>query len=76
VVATTGEAALAALGWALQFAAEGGTGEVQALVPAVFEAGLEHLLEAGAVCRAVAMWMSRQPATGFERYVLPSATIG
>ncbi|MFI5143452.1 MAG: hypothetical protein ACHQQS_13640 [Thermoanaerobaculales bacterium] len=76
VVAATPQAALAALGWALQFAADGRTGDVQVLVPAVFEAGLEQLLEAGAACRAVGMWMSRQPAVGFERYVLPSAAIG
>ena len=75
VVAATTQAALAALGWALQFAADGGTGDVQILVPAVFESAIENLLEAGASFRAVCTWMSRQPATGFERYVFPSATI-
>jgi len=75
VVATTAEAALAGLGWALQFAADGAPGPVQVLVPAVFESGVEHLLEAGATCRAAGQWMSRQPATGFERYVLASCVL-
>jgi len=75
VVAATTHAALAALGWALQFGADASRGDVQCLLPAVFETGIENLLEAGASCRAVCHWMSRQPAGGFERYVLPFSTI-
>jgi hypothetical protein len=75
VVATTGEAALAALGWALQFAADDVVSVVQVLVPAVFEAAVEHLLEAGAACRAASTWMSRHATGGFERYVFASGII-
>ena len=75
LAAATGEAALAALGWALQFAAESDAGEVQLFVPATFESAIEHLLDAGARCLTASTWMSRQPGTTFERYVLPSATI-
>ena len=75
VVASTGEAALAGLGWALQLAADSGDERVEVLVPAPFEAALEHLLEAGARCRAVAQWMSRQPLLGGDRYILPGPTL-
>jgi hypothetical protein len=74
VTASTGDAALAALGWALQLAAtEGET--VQLLVPAVFDAAVETLLEAGGECRAVSQWMSRVPTSGMERYVLSGITL-
>lgn len=73
VVATTNEAALAALGWALQFAAEGES--IHLYVPAVFETGIEHLLDAGAQCVAVTHWFSRQPGTGMDRYVLAGPTL-
>ena len=76
VAAATGEAALAALGRALQFAADGGQAEVQLLVPATFETALEHLLDAGADCRASSVWMSRKAGSTLDRYVLPSPTIG
>ncbi len=76
VAASTREGALAGLGWALQFAAAAGTPEVQVLLPASFERGVEQLLEAGAVCRATSLWMGRNAGPSLERYVLPSATIG
>jgi hypothetical protein len=75
IAAATGEAALAALGWALQFAADAGPSEVQVLVPATFEGALEHLLDAGAECRASSIWMSRRPGSTLDRYVLPSPTV-
>jgi hypothetical protein len=75
VAAATSESALAALGWALQFASEGETAEVQIMVPAPFESAMEHLLDAGACCRASSAWMSRQSGSTLERYVVPSPTI-
>jgi hypothetical protein len=75
VAAATPEAALAGLGWALQFASGGGTAEVQVMVPAPFESAMEHLLDAGASCRAESLWMSRQGGSTLERYVLPSPTL-
>ncbi len=75
VAATTGEAALAGLGWALQFAATADQDAVTVYVPAVFEAGLETLLDAGAECRAQTLWMSQVPPTGMERYVLAGPTL-
>ena len=75
VVASTGEAALAALGWALQFAADAPGERVEVLVPAPFETAIEHLLDGGAQCRAVAQWMTRQPPLGADRYVLSGPTL-
>ncbi len=75
VAATTSDAALAALGWALQLASEDAEGEVEVLVPAVFEAAVEQLLEAGGRCVAAAQWMTRHPGSGMERYLLASTTI-
>jgi hypothetical protein len=75
VAAATTDAAIAALGWALQFAGDAAVGPVQLLVPATFEAALEHLLDGGARCSAVSVWMTRQPGATLERYVLSSATI-
>ncbi len=75
VAGATSEAALAALGWALQFAAAAGDGDVRLLVPGTFETALDHLFEAGATCLSVSLWMSRQPGVAFDRFVLPSPTI-
>ena len=75
LAATTSDAALAALGWALQLASEDGGERVEALVPAVFEAAVEHLLEAGGHCLASAQWMTRHPVSGMERCLLASTTI-
>jgi hypothetical protein len=75
VVANTGEAALAALGWALQLAADASDVPVDLLVPAPFETAIEHLLEAGARCRAIAQWMTRQPQIGADRCVFPGPTL-
>ena len=75
VVASRGEAALAGLGWALQLAADSGSERVEVLIPAPFEAGIEHLLDAGATCCAVAQWMSRQPGIASDRFVLPGPTL-
>lgn len=76
VVGTTREAALAALGWALQLAGEAaGVAWVDVLVPAPFEAALEHLLDARAACLSVGTWMSRQPGATFERAILASPTL-
>jgi len=75
VVATTGEAALAGLGWALQLAADSGSERVEVLIPAPFESGIEHLLDGGAQCCAVAQWMSRQPAGAADRFILPGPTL-
>ncbi len=75
VAGATTEAALAGIGWALQLAAESATEGVHILVPAVFETALEHLFDAGAVCPAASVWMSRSAGSAFERYVVPSVTI-
>lgn len=75
LAATTSDSALAALGWALQLASKDGGDDVEALVPAVFEPALEHLLEAGGRCLASAQWMTRRPLSGMERCLLASATI-
>jgi hypothetical protein len=75
VAAATGDAALAALGWALQFAAAANPSAVEVMVPAPFESALEQLLDAGAACRAATLWMTRQPANGMERYILPGANL-
>jgi len=75
LAATTSDAAMAALGWALKLASEDGEDEVEILVPGVFEAAMEHLLEAGGRCLATAQWMSRHPGSGMERYILGSTTI-
>lgn len=76
VVGTTREAALAALGWAMQFAGETpGAAWVEILVPATFESALEHLLEARAACLSAGIWMSRQPGSSFERVILASPTL-
>jgi hypothetical protein len=75
VAATTSDAAMAALGWALQLASEGAEDQVELLVPAVFETAVEHLLEAGGRCLAAAQWMTRHPSSGMERYILSSTTI-
>jgi hypothetical protein len=75
VVASTGEAALAGLGWALTTAAEAGGETVDLLVPAPFESAVEHLLEGGAECRAIAHWMSRQPVAAADRWIPASPTL-
>jgi hypothetical protein len=75
VVASTKEGGLAGLGWALQLAVTGDRDYVELFVPAPFEAALETLLEAGATCLSDGVWMTRQSASGFERYVLASATL-
>jgi hypothetical protein len=75
VVAATPEAALAALGHALAFAGAASAGPIAVLLPAPFEAALEHLLGAGAQCRAVSQWMSRHPVSGMDRYVLAGQTL-
>lgn len=75
VAATTSEAALAALGWALRFAADSGAPTVSVYLPAPFETGLETLLDAGARCLAQTLWMSQTPPTGMERYVLAGPTL-
>ena len=74
VVASTGEGAMAALGWSLQFAAHAGD-QVEVLVPAVFETAVETLLETGAQCPAAGSWMSRAPVSGLNRCVLPGVTL-
>ncbi len=74
VVASTVESAMAALGWALQFAGQAGD-TVEVLVPAVFETAVETLLEAGADCPAAGTWMSRGPVPSLGRYVLPGVTL-
>jgi hypothetical protein len=75
VVAATGEAALAALGWALQLAAENADRPVDVLVPAPFESAIEHLLDAGARCLAVAQWMTRQAPLGADRWLPGGPTL-
>jgi hypothetical protein len=75
VAATTKEAALAGLGWALQLAADDPLLPVELLVPAPFESAMEQLLDAKASCLAVSMWMTRQPVSGMDRYILPSTTM-
>jgi hypothetical protein len=75
IVANTCEAALAALGWALQLSADSSEAPVDMLVPAPFETAVEHLLEAGARCRATAQWMTRQQLLGADRCVLPGPTL-
>ncbi|MEP0774045.1 MAG: GNAT family N-acetyltransferase [Acidobacteriota bacterium] len=75
LAATTSDAALAALGWALQMAAADAEGAVEAQVPGVFEGAVEHLLEAGGRCLAAGAWMTRHPVSGMERCLLASTTI-
>lgn len=75
VAATTSDAALAALGWALQLASADAEDGVDVLVPGVFEAAVEHLLEAGGFCLASCQWMTRHPVSGLERCLLASTTI-
>ncbi len=75
LAATTSDAAVAALGWALQLASVDAEDGVDVLVPAVFEAAVEHLLEAGGACLASCQWMTRNPAGGLERCLLASTTI-
>jgi len=65
----------AALGWALQLSADSSEAPVDMLVPAPFETAVEHLLEAGARCRATAQWMTRQQLLGADRCVLPGPTL-
>ena len=73
VVGTTREAALAALGWALQFAGEGaGAVWVDVVVPAPFESAIEQLLDARATCQSAGLWMSRQPGATLERVIFAS----
>jgi hypothetical protein len=74
VAATTTDAGLAALGWALVFAAEA-QHDVTVLVPATFETAVEQLLDAGARCLASGVWMTRRPGVSLERFILPSATL-
>ncbi|MFZ5788461.1 MAG: hypothetical protein ACOY3Y_18655 [Acidobacteriota bacterium] len=74
VAATTTEAALAALGWGLRFGAEGAE-RVSVLVPATFEAALEHLLAAGARCVAIGDWFTSHAMSGLERYVLGGTSL-
>ena len=75
VVASTREAALAALGWSLQLAASSEVHHVDALIPAPFEAALEVVLDGQNTCVSTSQWMTRQPPAPFERYVLPSVTL-
>ena len=75
VAATTADAGLAALGWALEFASESGPHDVTVLAPATFEAAVDQLLDAGARCQATSVWMTRHPGSTLERFILPSATI-
>lgn len=75
VAATTAEAALAAVGWALRLAAASSEPLVTVYVPAVFEAGLEALLDAGGECRAQTMWLSQSPPSGMERSILGGPTL-
>lgn len=48
VAGTTREAALAALGWAIQLAGEASRGALEVLVPAAFEEALDALFDVGA----------------------------
>jgi hypothetical protein len=75
VAASTPEAARAALGWSLSMAANEGVEQVEALVPAVFEAGVEAMLDAGARCVAALEWMSLNAASGLDRCVLSGITL-
>lgn len=74
VVASTGEAALAALGHGLRLAAEGAE-RVQLLVPAPFQTAVDALLEGGGSVASVASWMARSQPTGFDRSVLGGLTL-
>lgn len=76
VVGTTREAALAGLGWALQFAGEAvGATWVDVLVPANFESAVEQLLDANATCVSAGQWMTRQGGATFERVIPASTTL-
>lgn len=76
VVGTTREAALAGLGWALQFAGEAvGATWVDVLVPANFESAVEQLLDANATCVSAGQWMTRQPGATLERVIPASTTL-
>jgi len=73
-VASTGEAALAALGWGLQLAADGAE-TVQLLMPASFESGLDALLHGGGAIGSVAGWMARSQPVGLDRAILGGLTV-
>lgn len=71
VVGATEESALAALGWALRFAAEA-SGEkndhvpVSLLLPTSFSRAFDHLLEAKPELPAAAFWLANEaPRTGY-----------
>lgn len=74
VVASTGEAALAALGQGLQLASEG-VERVQLLVPAPFQTAIDALLQGGGSVASVATWMARSQPTGLDRSVLGGLTL-
>lgn len=75
VAATTPDAGLAALGWALELAAGERETPVHLLIPAPFEAASENLLEGGATLKTLTTWASRLPVTGMDRSVLGSVTL-
>ena len=75
VAATTPDAGLAALGWALELAAGERETPVHLLVPAAFEAAAENLLEGGATLQALSTWVSRHPVPGMDRCLLGSVTL-
>ena len=76
VVGTTREAAMAGLGWALQFAGEApGSSWVDVLVPAPFETAIEQLLDARAACLSTSQWMTRQASSSPDRVILGTITL-
>jgi len=74
VVASTGDAALAALGHGLRLAGEG-VDRVQLLVPASFQTAIDALLEAGGSVESVAAWMARSQPAGLDRSILGGLTL-
>jgi len=74
VVGATEESALAALGWALGFAANAGSNErgmVFLLVPVSFAKAVEQLLEVGAEALAASFWLSNEPPR--TNYFIPAS---
>jgi len=70
VAGSTQDAALAALGWAIQFALDAGAGEeIELRVPAPFTSAIEALDDSGARLRSTLMLYGKGLTLSFDRYL-------
>ncbi len=69
VVATTQDAALAGLGWAISLALKGGSGPLDLLLPAPFVPALDAAFDAGGRVTATLMVYGRGLQASFDRWV-------